>query len=125
MNVPGSNLLKLALQAITPSTVKYYAYVSRTINAIGLYETTFAASVDILGSVQAVPQSMYQQLGLDFTKNYVMFYSTQLIGEVTRDRTGDQFEFGGKRWQVESSNNWHAIDGWNGLLAIHVPEPTP
>jgi hypothetical protein len=130
MSTPGSNILKQALSAIASTPVQYFAFVSRVGNAIGLLETTFAAPVTIRGSWQPVPRAMYEKLGLDFTKNYVTFYSVQFIGDVSRDRTGDNFEFNGKRWQVESSNDWQAIDGWNGVLCVEVPavpqpEPVP
>lgn len=121
--IPGSNLLNLALQAITPTTVSYYAYVTRETNAIGFRVTEFAEPVDIIGSLQPVPRMLYQQLGLDFTKNYVMFYSSQPIKDVTRDRTGDQLGYAGKRYQVEAANDWHSIDGWNGVICVEVPAP--
>jgi hypothetical protein len=121
--IPGANLLRMALTAIAPQTVEYYAYTSRTLNAVGMYVTTFAEPVDVQGSFQPVPRALYQQLGLDFTKNYAMFYATQQLGDVTRDRTGDQLAFNGKRWQIEAANDWHAVDGWNGVLCIEVPAP--
>jgi hypothetical protein len=126
MIVPGSNLFKMAASVIHQSTVGYRAFVSRTGNNVGLLESTFAPSVDIRGSFQPVPRTMYDRLGLDYTKNYAMFYSAQPINDVSRDRTGDQLDFNGKVWQVESSNDWQAIDGWNGVLCIEVTEePTP
>lgn len=120
MIVPGSNLLKMAQTVIRAQTVQYRAFVSRLPNSVGLIETTFAAAVPVKGNFQPVPRTMYEHLGLDYTKNYAMLYSTELMQDVTRDRTGDQFDFGGVVWQIESANNWHAVDGWNGLLAIEV-----
>lgn len=121
--IPGMNLLNLALTVIAPATVTYYAYTSRALNAAGVYITTFAAGVDIVGSVQPVPRQLYADMGLDYTRNYVMLYADTPIGDVTRDRTGDQIGFNGKRWQVESANDWQAIDGWSGVLCVEVPAP--
>jgi hypothetical protein len=123
MNVPGANLLALALSIITPQTVQYYAFTARTTNAAGLRVADFAEAVDIQGSFQPVPRDLYHELGLDLNKNYAMFYSVTLIRDVTRDRTGDQLGFNSKRWQVLSANDWHAVDGWNGVLCVEVPAP--
>lgn len=122
--IPGSNLLNMALSVIAPATVQYYAYVSRETNGIGLIVTTYADPVNVVGSLQPVPRALYQQLGLDLRKNYYMFYSSQAIADVTRDRTSDQLGFMDKRFQVDSSNDWYAIDGWNGVLCIEIPTPT-
>ena len=118
--IPGSNLLRMAQRIIRPSTVQHYVFVDRTTNEIGMLVSNFDPPVDILGSFQPVPRTLYQAMGLDFRKNYAMFYSTVFLQDVSRDRTGDQLEFGGVRWQIESSNDWHAVDGWNGILCVEV-----
>lgn len=121
--IPGSDILAMALTVIDATTVRLYEFTGRSTTAAGMRVATFADPVDIVGSLQPVPRAMYQQLGLDFNKNYVTFYSSKSIKDVTRDRTGDQLEYDGKRWQVESSNDWLSVDGWNGVLCVQVPAP--
>jgi hypothetical protein len=121
--IPGANLLSMALTIIQPATVQYYAFISRALNAAGVYITTFDAPVPIQGSLQPIPRSLYADMGLDFNRNYAMLYADTPVGDVTRNRTGDQIGFDGRRWQVESANDWQAVDGWSGVLCVEVPAP--
>jgi E217 collar protein gp28 len=118
--IPGSNLLKMALRAIAPTTVTYYQWITREANAIGLLVNDFDEGTCISGSLQPVPRSLYQQLNLDFEKNYYMFYSVTPFQTIERDTSSDQIGFGDKRFQVVSSADWHAIDGWNGIMMVEV-----
>ena len=124
MNIPGANLLNMALSIITPQVVQYFAATGRTTNAAGMRVTSYAPSMDISGSFQPIPRTLNHQLGLDLQADYAMFYSSQLIADVGRDRSGDQIQFAGGRWQAVSANDWTPVDGWNGLLFVKVPVPT-
>lgn len=117
---PGSNLLRRALRIIKPVEVEYKTFTSRATNAAGLQVSSYAKAIKVKGSVQPVPRDMYEALGLEFSREYVNFYSTQLAQGVTRDRAGDQFTFAGELFEVLSATNWKSIDGWNGVLAIKV-----
>lgn len=117
---PGSNLLAQALTVIAPQPADYYAETGRSPNAAGQYVTTYADAITVYGSIQPVPRTLYEAYALDMSKNYIMFYTTRTIDDVFRGRSGDQLSFNGKRWQVESSNDWVAVDGWNALLCIEV-----
>jgi hypothetical protein len=120
MGVPGSNILDQALTVISAQTIIYYAFVGNTINSVGQDVTQYAAPVTLLGSFQPVPRSLYQQYGLDFTKDYYTFYTSNDVLDVNRDSSGDQIVFEGQRYQVESNNDWFAIDGWKGCLVIRI-----
>lgn len=120
MIVPGSNLLNMAFSLISKQIVAYQAFQGMTTNAAGVEVPTFAAAVNIGGSLQPIPKSLIQQLGLDWTKNHVNFYASQDIGDVQRDRTGDRFTYAGKLYQVLSNNDWFAQDGWKGVMAVEV-----
>lgn len=122
MITPGSNLLQMALRMMGKANVMYFKDIGRTTDATGRDVTSFAVGVMIdTGQVQAVPRGKYQFLGLDFTKNYVTWYVPALdVRDVTRGNSGDEFEFNGRRYRVESDNDWLAIDGWIGALAIDI-----
>jgi hypothetical protein len=125
MTVPGSNLLKRAARLIRLQEVAYYQDAGRTTNAIGIDQTVYQPPVTIKGSVQAVPLSAYQELGLDFGKNYVTLYTqTPLIG-VERDVSGDVFTYNSKVYQVKSPTDWNAQDGWNAVLAVQTSYGAP
>ena len=120
MSVPGSNILKQALTVIASQTVIYYQYQGVTLNSVGQDVTAYSAPVLMKGSFQPVPRSLYQQYGLDFTKDYFTFYTSNNVLDVNRDISGDQIAYLGQRYQVEADNDWFAIDGWKGCLVVRV-----
>lgn len=130
--IPGSNILALALTVITPTPVVILPFASRALNTIGQWVTTYGDAVTIMGSVQAVPRSVYKQLGLDWQKSYIAIYSVSLMQDLTRGTSGDLVQWNGRQYEIQSKNDWRPIDGWSGILAVDVgpipepqPEPTP
>jgi hypothetical protein len=121
MSVPGSNLLAQALSVIAPQTVTLRRFTGRTVNSIGEYVNTWDTAVPIVGSLQAVPQHMYEQLGLDWNKEYVTLYTSEPLIEVNRDGTGDRILYRNRHYLCESSTDWIGQDGWNAVIAVHVP----
>jgi hypothetical protein len=126
--IPGSNLLAQALTMIASQAVTYYADAGRATSATGRDVTAFAPGVTInLGSVQAVPRTRYEAMGLDYSKSYVTWFVPRSVLGVARDRSGDQFEWNGRRYDVESVTPWFAQDGWDEILGIDIgpAEVTP
>lgn len=122
MNV-GNNLLSLALTVINSKTVDYYEFISREINADGQFEATWADPIEITGSLQSIGRTYQNQLGLDMTKSYVMWYDPRsLAREVRRNTTGDKIVYFGQTFIAEDSSDWSHIDGWKGVLFVQVPE---
>lgn len=118
--VPGSNLLKRASRLIQFTPVLYFPYASRTLNSVGQWTTTYGAFQKLMASVQAVPRDTYVTLGLDLQRNYVnIFVSTNVI-DLARDVSGDQFQFDGRTFQIESQTSWYIRDGWAEALAVEV-----
>lgn len=120
MPVPGSNLLKMALTVIARQFVIYYMDTGRTANTVGQYVTTYAPPRVVSGSFQPVPRQLYEQFGLDLQKNYFTFYAPNPLMDITRNVSGDQIAFNGVRFQVESKNDWFAMDGWVGVLCVYI-----
>lgn len=123
MNVPGSNLLRLAMGPIARQKLQHYAFTGRTINSVGDQVSTFAAPVGITGSFQALNRRLYQDLGLNFAKDYSMLYTQADVMPTERDREGDLVAFAGEFWQCSSDQDWRAVDGWRKLLCVKVPAP--
>lgn len=121
MIVPGSNLLNMAFGLIGQQAVAWRAFAGMTTNAAGVKVPTWGDPVTIGGSLQPIPKSLIQQLGLDWTKNYVNFYGSFPIGDVVRDKTGDLLSYAGKTYQVLSNNDWFAQDGWKGTMCVEIP----
>lgn len=121
MNIPGANLLGIASRVIRFETLGHRAFVSREPNSAGDFVSTFAASVDIQGSMQPVNRRLYQELGLNLSKNYATLYTSATIKATSRDREGDLITFAGRTWQCESDQNWAAMDGFTRMLCVEVP----
>ena len=118
--IPGQNILKMASQLIVFQTIQYYQYESRALNDVGQDVTTYLAVVNIIGSWQPVPRNLYPIYGLDLQKDYFTFYTSNNLLDVTRDVSGDQLAFQGRRYQVESNNDWFQLDGWKGILCVDL-----
>ena len=118
--IPGQNLLNMCLTLIAKQTIDYYQFVSRALNPVGQDVTTYADPVTMYGSFQAVTRKLYTLYGLDLQKDYSTFYASADILDVTRDVSGDQIVYGGRRYQVESDNDWFRQDGWKGVLCVDI-----
>ena len=121
MNVPGSNLVSIALRVIKPQVLQWQAFVSRTTNSAGDWVSTYATAVPIEGSFQAVNKALYQQLGLNIAKNYSILYTLADVQATHRDREGDLLTVAGRVWQAESDMDWRDADGWRKLLCVEIP----
>lgn len=123
MNVPGSNLLGLALRVIRPQTLQLRSFVSREDNIAGDTVSVFAAPVDIQGSLQPVDSKLYQELGLDLAKNYSTLWVFGDVHPVARDRDGDLIihPSGGPTWQCESDMDWSSVGEYRKILCVEVP----
>lgn len=122
--IPGQDLLNMALTVIAKQPMLYYHALGRIQNSIGQDITQYGQSVTIYGSWQPVPRSLYEQFGLDFQKDYFRLYTSNNVIDVGRDVSGDQVVFNGERYQCESNTKWFELDGWNGILCVHVGENT-
>lgn len=116
--IPGADLLAMALSVIEPTAVQYYAFASRTPNAVGVQVATYAEPVTVKGSVQAVPLAEFEKFGLDLAREYVTMFAQFDMQNAGRDRANDYFVWRGQRWDIVQVTAWHAIDGWSEVLAI-------
>lgn len=115
------NILSMALSAIPAQTPQLRIFVTRTENTAGDTIATFAAAIDIQGSMQPVDKKLYQQLGLNLAKNYSILFVTGNIQPTARDRDGDIILFGGSTWQCESDRNWSTVGEYRKILCVEIP----
>jgi hypothetical protein len=120
MSVPGSNLLSQALTVIVSQTITYYKWNTRTVNEVGQYVSTYDAPIDIRGSFQPVPKSLYTAYGLDLQKEYYTFFTLNDLLDINRDVSNDQIVFNGIRFQCESDVEWFAVDKWKAVLCCKL-----
>jgi hypothetical protein len=119
--IPGINLYSMATSVIGVQSIAHKAFVSRATNAAGYDVPTYATAATITGSMQAVPRTLYQEMGLDLAKNYANLYTSAVIKDVQRNGSGDLVVWNGKTWQCESQTDWSAQDGWRSVLCVEVP----
>jgi hypothetical protein len=121
MQIPGSNLLNMALKVITPQTLAYYEFNGRSLNSIGYTVATYAPGVTAYGSLQPIPRNLYESMGLDLQRDYCMIFVSKGVIDVERDVSGDMMIYQGTFLQCVSVTNWFRQDGWDQVLAVRVP----
>jgi len=120
MNIGGSNLLSIASRVLHFNDVEYYKFIRRDSNAIGLNVPSYEAPVMIKGSMQPVPRTVYEKLGLDLQKQYWRLWAKVDFLDIERNVNGDNIVFKGSRYQCESATNWFSIDGWCEILCVFI-----
>lgn len=119
--IPGSNLLRSALTIIARQTVVLYRWSVRTTTDDGLDVSGYDSPETIReGSVQAVPRNRYDSMGLDYTRNYVTWFTSATVRGIERDRSPDQFVYGGRRYEVQTVTPWNLQDGWNEVVGVDI-----
>jgi len=116
----GSNILEDALELIDRQFIQYYKFISRSLNDVGEWIDVFADPVQIEGSFQPVPRTLYEQYGLDYSKDYVTFFSLANVKEFDRDVSSDQIYFGSDQYNCQSTTKWYQIDEWVEILCVRI-----
>jgi hypothetical protein len=117
--LPG-NILARAFTLIPPIPIGWNQATSRVTNSIGLDVTAYAATQTIQASVQPMPRTLIQFLGLDVNKDYITVYANALLSDVARDISGDQLIYNGRIWQILSNTEWQPYAGFQGTMAVNV-----
>jgi len=122
--IPGSCLLTSAMALIGATDgAMLYKFTGRTENNFGILVSTYASPVELIGvSIQPVNRKVYQQYGLDFQKNYITIWAPDDLQDLARDTSGDYITWNGRKWQLMSGRDWHAVDGWTTCIAVEVLE---
>lgn len=121
MTVPGANLLAAALSIIGSQTVDYYAESGPPVtDAAGRLTPQYADAAAVRGSFQPLPLTTASLLGLDIAQSWAVFYAPITVIAPTRDHSGDQLAYFGRRYQVTGKTDWRAQDGWTALLCVDI-----
>lgn len=118
--IPGSNIWAQAMSVIASQSAQYYAFASRSVNAIGYDVASYAAPVTIRCSIQPIARNLYEHMGLDMAKSYINVFTDASVAGVSRSVSGDKIVFGGTEYQCISTTPWTAIDGWTEILCVAV-----
>lgn len=120
MIVPGSNLLRLALSVQGTQTLRWHQATGRTTNSVGKDVTAYADPVDVKGSFQPMSRASVMRNGLNIEKNYGTLYCVEPIQTAGRDLSGDQFSYGGSRWQAAGEIDWTMQDSWDAVTLVRI-----
>lgn len=121
MNIPGVNVLGLAMTAIRAQAVTVFRFTVNVGQPNGADLPMYAAGVPAMGSVQPMNDKTKHELGLEWNDTWVSLFTSVAIKTVERDGAGDVFVYNGKYYHAQGRTDWSAQDGWNEILAVLIP----
>lgn len=120
------NLLPIAMQATAilgcNKTFTYIEYsdTDTIINDIGYEVPKIALQQDYIGSVQAVSNKMYEQMGLDLNKNYKLVYCPELVQSLAEKDHAGRVIYNGLTWDVIENQNWWETNGFTKFIMVEI-----
>lgn len=120
------NLLPIAMQATAIlGCNKTFTYIENsdsetTINSIGYEVPAVDFQKDYIGSVQAVSNKLYNQLGLDLTKNYKLVYCPELVHSLAEKDHPGKVIYNGLTWDVIENQNWWETNGFTKFIMVEI-----
>lgn len=104
----GMNLLAMANRAIGFSSATHRRWKETAEDGAGQLTPLYFPDEDIKASIQPVPRTMVELMGLDVQKDYVTVYTTAdvKVRDTERNVTGDLLFFEGHTYQAESNTTW-------------------
>lgn len=125
------NLLELALSVLPAVNFYYRHYAGEQRNELGVKIPTYGEWLACRGMVQPVQRSKYEDLGLDFAKNYVNVWGTLNLKTVGLQNQPDQILWNGCIWTITAVNEWAQYNNWVNVTAVQdkredsLPVPMP
>lgn len=112
----ATNLLKLAMSVIPPRDIQWLQFDDIITNEFGLDVPVFRSPITIKASVQAVSNSMYRELGLDFTKNLLSVHANADLQDTANQKIADRLLIDGKYFNIIQKNDWYEFNGWSDVI---------
>lgn len=123
------NLLPIAMQATAilgcNKNFLFYKWINTKVDSIGRDIPEFAPPKPTTGSIQAVSNKMYEQLGLDLNKNYKIVYSSELIQSIAEEIQPDRIVYNNRTFEVVENKNWYETNGYTKVLMVELKELRP
>lgn len=101
-------------------TFTFYKWLGSTVDEMGRDVPNYDEAITLTGSVQAVPNKMYEQLGLDFNKNYKTVFCSALIQSIAENIQPDRIIYDGRTYDVVENKNWYETNGYTKILIVEV-----
>ena len=125
------NLLELALSVLPPVNFFYRVYQGERLNDIGVKIPTYGPWLECRGMVQPVNRAKYEDLGLDFAKNYINVWGSLNLKTVGLQNQPDQILWNSCIWTITAVNEWYQYNSWVNVTAAQdkradsLPNPLP
>ena len=117
----GFNLLGVTQSVIGRQSYQYVQWTGRTTNAQGYDIDQWAAPEARKAGIYPMNRETVRKMGLDFEKQYIQIFDTELIGLLSRGSNADKIIFNGSEWRaLPTSNNWMPSGGWNQVIAVRI-----
>lgn len=118
------NLLPIAMAATAilgcNKPFKFYKFLTSSLDVYGRDIPEYSEPVTLTGSIQAVPNKMYEQLGLDLDKNYKTVFCPELMRSLAESLQPDIIEYNGGRYQIVENKNYYETNGWTKALMVEL-----
>lgn len=101
---------------------QYFKYLRTEIDDMGRDVPAFDNPKPYTGSVQPVPNRLYEQLGLDLDKNYKIIYSPQLMKSLAEEIQPDRIVYENRTFEIVENKNWYETNGYTKILMVELKE---
>lgn len=101
---------------------QFLKYARTTIDDMGRAVPEFDEPVSYTGSIQAVPNRLYEQLGLDLDKNYKTVFCPQLMRSLAEEIQPDRIVYENRTFEIVENKNWYETNGYTRALMVELKE---
>jgi hypothetical protein len=101
---------------------QYLKYLRTGIDDMGRAVPEFDEPVSYTGSIQAVPNRLYEQLGLDLDKNYKTVFCPQLMRSLAEEIQPDRIVYENRTFEIVENKNWYETNGYTRVLMVELKE---
>lgn len=113
------NLLEGALSVLPFVCFKYRSFRRSEVDEFGQSVQAFNEWKLCRGMVQPVNRSLYEDMGLDFTKTYISVWGSIPLDASSEKQDGsDQLLWNGHLWNITAVNEWNQYNGWANVTAV-------
>lgn len=121
------NLLPIAMSATAVlgcnKQFEFYKYIGSKLDEMGRDVPDYAEPPLIYtGSIQPVPNRMYEQLGLDLNKNYKTIFCPELMLSIAESIQPDRIVYESRTYQIIDNKDWYETNGYTKIIMVEIKE---
>lgn len=120
------NLLPIAMNATSilgcNQQFEFYQFQGSTLDDLGRDIPQYSDPINLKGSIQAVPNKMYEQLGLDLDKNYITVFCPQLIQSLAQNNQPDRIIWNNRTFEAIETKDWTNLNGYTKALFVEIKD---